>query len=356
MKKLHSFFLFTSVAIAFAACDEDEPVVKNPDIPEISLGAYVLNEGSYYNKIEGGLNVIDYAGKSIANNVFSTTNHRSLGNTPQCGVAYGSKIYVGVYGSNTIEIIDRYTYKSVKQISLENSSNGQEPRSMVARGGKVYVAMYDGYVARLDTLTASIDASVKVGPNPETMTIHGNHLFIPNSGGMNYPEYNNTVSIVALEPFSEVKTFEVPLNPTQCLSNGTNLFVLCMGNYADQIAAVYEVTPDYKSTKISDATLTTINDNTLYIVNFPYGGQPSYFNYDISGKKMTEVSYAGIEAPSGIGVDPMTGNIILTSYAVEDGMSQYNIPGKTILYDAKGILIKEFAGGVGAGHIFFNME
>ena len=31
--------------------------------------------------------------------------------------------------------------------------------------------MYDGYVSRIDTLSLTIDATLKAGPNPEEMTV-----------------------------------------------------------------------------------------------------------------------------------------------------------------------------------------
>jgi len=99
-------YLYLSIAALWAAslasCSSDDN--NEPDVPVTGQKSpvYVLNQGNFYNAIEGGLSVIDLEEKTISNNVFKSANNRSLGDTPQCGVAYGSKIYVGTSQSNTI--------------------------------------------------------------------------------------------------------------------------------------------------------------------------------------------------------------------------------------------------------------
>ena len=245
MKKffLPAICVATLMAQALTSCSsDDEPVVDEPLIPAVTSGAFLLNQGNYSNKIEGSLNLLDFTTSTMTQNVFTTVNGRSLGSTPQCGVIYGSKMYIGMYESNTIEILDLRTCESLKQIRLENSTNGQQPRSMATDGGKVYISMYDGYVARLDTASMEIDASVKVGPNPEIITIYSGRIYVPNSDGMNWQNgYGTTASIVTLNPFKVESTFEVPLNPYKFFVRGSNLYLLSRGNYGDQQAAVYRI-------------------------------------------------------------------------------------------------------------------
>lgn len=96
--------MIAMISASLTGCS-DEPNDKNPipDLPTTSNGAYILNQGNYESKIEGSLNFINYSVSKISRDLFRTYNKRSLGDTPQCGIAYGSKLYLGVYGSNTIE-------------------------------------------------------------------------------------------------------------------------------------------------------------------------------------------------------------------------------------------------------------
>ena len=97
------------------SCDPAE------DYPETylqvySTGAYVVNSGNMYSKIESSLTAIDYASSTATQNVFKTANGRTLGNTANDGIVYGNKIYLAVDQSNTIEVIDKKTKQSIKQI------------------------------------------------------------------------------------------------------------------------------------------------------------------------------------------------------------------------------------------------
>lgn len=358
-KSLFYLSLAAFAAIGFTSCsDDDEPQKNDPgQVLPYSMRAYVLNQGNYRNLIEGELCVIDYATSEIARDVFVNANGRSMGATPQCGVAYGSKIYLGMYQSNTIEILDAKTFKSLKQIKLsETGFPGTLPRSMVTKGGKVYISMYDGYVSRLDTLSMVIDGSVKVGPNPELIGIHGNNLYVPNSDGMNYQiAYGTTASVVSLDSFTETSTFTVPMNPKQFFSAGGELFLISLGNYIDVENALYKVEADNTCTKIANATYASVKDDAIYYIDAPYGGTSSYAKYDVKTGKITPLTFEEVPAPNSIGVDPITGTIIIGSYK-DNGYESYSLPEAVYQYDNNGKFVKKYDCGIGAPCIFFNTK
>lgn len=143
------------------SCDPAE------DYPETylqvySTGAYVVNAGNMGSNIESSLTAIDYASSTATQNVFKAANGRSLGNTANDGIVYGNKIYLAVDQSNTIEVIDKNTKKSIKQIKtteLLGNAEGAEPRHIIADGGKVYFTTYGGYVAAVDTTSFALQRS-----------------------------------------------------------------------------------------------------------------------------------------------------------------------------------------------------
>lgn len=82
------------MAAGITSCsDDDEPVVKNPDMPTVSRGAYVLTQGNWTTKVEGSLNVLDYATGVYSRNVFQSVNKRSLGATPQWSGVWFKDLY-----------------------------------------------------------------------------------------------------------------------------------------------------------------------------------------------------------------------------------------------------------------------
>ncbi len=362
-------FLVCSVAAitfgAFVSCDDNEKegdkIEKDvfPVISKANPEAYILTQGNYYSKIEGGLNVVDLTESTLMSKVFSTVNRRSLGATPQCGVAYGGKIYIGMYESNTIEVVDRYTFESVAQISLAGSTEGQQPRYMVAQGGKVYVSMFDGYVARLDTLTRRIDASVKVGPNPEKICIHKGKIYVPNSDGMNYEnDYKNgtTVSVVSLSPFAVEKTLTVPLNPGNCVSAGNNVFVLCKGNYKEIPSKVYRIEEDGNTTEIASGNMITADGDKVYIVDAHWDGSGNIYHvYDATAHRLGTLDVRGVDYPNGIAVSSQYDRIIISSNVWGDGMPAYDLPGYIMEYKTDCTFIKRYESGVGEASIFFSV-
>lgn len=355
-------YLMAGLALAtmtgFVACSDDDDPSQEPEKPVaenvVVNGAFFLNQGNYSNKIEGSLNVLNYANSTMFNDVFKEANGRSLGSTPQCGLEYGGKIYLGMYESNTIEIIDRYTYESVKQISLEGSVNGQEPRSMVADGGKVYISMYDGYVARLDTASHSIEASVKVGPNPEVIGIYKNKLYVPNSDGMNYQVgYGETASVIDMSSFTVESTIDVPLNPYKFFTVGDNLYLLAKGNYYDVASTVSRLEDDGSFTELFNATIVSSYGNNIYYIDAPWGGTTAYGKYDTTVATSSSLPIENIDSPSEMGIDPNTGRMFISSYPLNNGYADYNSDGYVCEYDLNGVYKAKYDIGGGAPCIFF---
>ncbi len=357
-KKLLPAFMALMMSAAMISCsdDDDTPDPVLPETPSLNT-AYILSQGNLRKNIEGSLDVMNLDNNSVTVGVFKSVNGQSLGNTPQAAVRYGSKIYIGAYQSNLIHIIDAKTYRLVKQLSLANET-GQEPRSLVAKGGKVYISMYNGYVSRLDTLTQRIDATVKVGPNPEIIAIKGDYLYVPNSDGMNYAVgYGTTASKINLNDFEAAPaTFTVGLNPCQFVTNGTDLFLLCKGNYNDVASMVYHVDDSGNSEPVAEATLVDIKDNNLYLINAPYGNpEIGYSIYNIATKQTSPMIAQGdgVDSPAAIAVKPGTGDIFITSYNMDNGYASYSTPGYIVRYDANGKRLTKQAVGTGPCAIFF---
>ncbi len=338
------------------SCEED-PYIPNPDMPSRSYGAYVLNQGQSYEHVPGGLYAISYDGNTIIPEAFQKANSISLGDSPQCGISYGSKLYIGVYESNCIFICDKNTFKITESIRLQGEIPGQGPRSMVATGGKVYVAMYDGYVARIDTVSAVIDNVVKVGPNPEIMALYNNKLYVPNSDGVNYPNYGKTASVVNLESFTVSATITVPENPYKFAANRSGLYLLAQGNYNDVPSKVYKIDGE-KCTEIAEATIMEVSDDMVYMINTPFYGstQPQYLVYNTTDNELKEWDIQKVDYPSNIAVDNISGKIFISSYVMDGIYPSYKVPGYINEYTINNVFVRKYDIGVGPTCIFFDHE
>lgn len=349
-----------TLALAFAgACSTDkepvEPIIDPVTYPGDE--AYVISRGDHYQKVEGILYAIDSYTLEMQEDVFTTANNRYMGDTPQCGLVYGSKIYIAVTNENTIEILDRGTYKSLKQIKLSDLNYGNQPRSMAEKDGKIYISMFDGHLARLDAKTDTFDAVVEVGPNPENICIFNNKVYVPNSDGMNWETgiYGKTASVVDIPSFTLTETLTVPENPNKFMTDGTNLYLLAMGNYNDVPSAVYRLTTNGFE-ELGQGNLACLHKNCMYVASAPWNGETTYYRYNLLSGEKTELFFDGAKAATAIAVNPANDYIYITANKFEDGQSVYWLPGELHIYDGDCHEIADYDIGIGDAFIFFANE
>lgn len=350
--------LFGAIAAAcmagFTSCDNDDNPEAKPEVVETLAGLYVVNNGNQGGNIPGSITSYDYASGKTTQDVFFSTNGYALGDMPQSAMVYGDKMYITVAKSNILWICDAKTVQVLGSVKFEGEVS--EPRYLTNHNGKVYVSLYSGHVAQIDTLTMKQDKVVKVGPNPEQMAVANGKLYVANSDGMNYKEgyVNGYVSVVDLATMNESR-LDIALNPVEVRSNGKEVVVLCKGNYADVPSQAYKLT-DKGGTMICDATIISMRDDELYIINAPYGQEiTDYDVYSVStGKKLRSMVKEGVDYPAGLDVDPLTGNIVILSYTLDaSGYAQYREPGYGRIYDNEGNPLARFDTGVGSTWVTF---
>ena len=345
-------------------------------LQEYSTGAYVVNSGNMYNKIESSLTAIDYASSTATQKVFKAANGRSLGNTANDGIVYGNKIYLAVDQSNTIEVIDKKTKQSIKQIKttdLLGKAEGAEPRHIIADGGKVYFTTYGGYVAAVDTTDFALQKKWKVGNYPEGLVFGNGNLYVANS---NYGYGGGNISCINLSNDNvETKNIEGVNNPTSIYYASNVLYVL------DN--PVYGPAPDYattgenslrtvnfaegKSQKVADgnyAVCVTPGATTrmqaahpyFYVLNAPFGGTPSVSVLAAGSTQPQAITLSEMPvSPCGIFADPLNGHIFVLSYKMGDkGTPDYNGNGYVVEYDSAGQKQHEYETGVGSCAMFFD--
>lgn len=345
-------------------------------LQECSTGAYVVNSGNMGTKIESSLTAINYASSTATQNVFKAANGRSLGDTANDGIVYGNKIYLAVDQSNTIEVIDKKTKRSIKQIKttdLLGNAEGVEPRHIIADGGKVYFTTYGGYVAAVDTTSFALQKKWKVGSYPEGLVIAHGNIYVANS---NYAAGGGNISCINLSNDNvETKNIEGVNNPTSIYYASNVLYVL------DN--PVYGPAPDYaatgenalravsfaegKSQKVADgnyAVCVTPGATTrmdvvrpyFFVLNAPFGGTPSVSVLAAGSMQAQTMTLSEMPvSPCGIFVDPLNGHIFVLSYRLGDkGYPDYSGNGYVVEYDRAGQKQHEYETGVGSCAMFFD--
>ena len=339
-----------------------------------STGAYVVNSGNMHSKIESSLTAIDYASSTATQNVFKTANGRTLGNTANDGIVYGNKIYLAVDQSNTIEVIDKKTKQSIKQIKtteLLGNAEGAHPRHIIAGGGNVYFTTYGGYVAAVDTTSFALQKKWQVGNYPEGL-VFGNHtLYVANS---NYGAGGGNISCINLSNDNvETKNIEGVNNPTGIYYAAGLLYVLDNQYYDASYNAYGENAlraVDFavgKSQKVADGnyavcvtpgaiTRTQVVRPYFYVLNAPFGGTPSVSALAAGSTQAQTMTLSEMPvSPCGIFADPLNGHIFVLSYRLGDkGNPDYNGNGYVVEYDRAGQKQHEYETGVGSCAMFFD--
>ena len=333
----------------YASCDdmEDKPVTSTVEGQITETGTaeiYILSEG-LFNLNNSSLTRYSFRTHQLKTNYFSTINKRGLGDTANDIALYGNKLYIVVNVSSTLEVVDFTTGQSIKQIPMrtENGSSRQ-PRHIAFHKDKAYVCSFDGTVARIDTTSLEIEATVKAGRNPESLCVQNEKLYVSNSGGLDYSEgigVDNTVSVIDLASFTEIKKITVGPNPGCILPDSENF--VYVATHGKNI-----VEGDYHLVKINSHTDEVERVFDEKVMNFAIQGNVGYlYNYNYqtedasikmfnlqTGETIREhfiTDGTQIHTPYGIHINPYSGNIYITeaySYTVTGDVLCFNQNGQ----------------------------
>ncbi len=319
---LLSFFM---LMLLFASCDDMYDQTQNQgEIPteDEFTKLYILSEG-LFNMNNSALAMYNLASGELVKDFFLTKNKRGLGDTANDMALYGSKLWVVVNVSSQIEVLDATTGKSLKRIPMfDNKQIARQPRYIAFHGNKAYVCSFDGTVARIDTASLEIDALVEVGRNPDGVAITNGKIYVSNSGGLSFPDYDNTVSVIDIESFTEIKKITVAVNPSHIHADSEgDVYVVSRGDYGAtgyRFQRINAFTDTLEETFEGLNVLNfTIHQNIAYLYNYNFFTGNSWVKlFDCKTETVINEQFisdgTAIQTPYGINVNPHNGDVYLT--------------------------------------------
>ena len=342
--KLNYLFLALALATVFSSCRKDSNNrPDNQDIVPVRKGIFILNEGNIgFNN--SSLIYYDYDTKVTVSDQFFTANSRGLGDTGNDVQVYGSKMYIVVNFSSTVEVTDTKTAKSIKRIELKNGTSPRQPTYIVFNKNKAFISSYDGTVAVMDTATLAVEKYITVGRNPERMAIANGKLYVANSGGLAYPNYDKTISVIDLNTLTETKKITVQVNPKGVYADKYgDIYVSSPGNYDDiqPSLTIIDSKTDLVTKTIADfdAQIMTISGDYAFIAGTDYNAvtKESVAYVKLFNVKTETVDKANfitdgtkIDAPYSITVDAVTGEVFVTD------AKNYSTNGQVFCFSANG--------------------
>ena len=335
MKKLF-FFLSTIVALMMISCS-DETSSIDVDHPKDEKTVLILNEGGF-NQNNSTLAMYDISKGSIRRNHFNLANDRGLGSIGNDMILYGSKLYIVMNLSGTIEVVEPSTGKSIKQISMKTEAGtNKQPRQITSHNGKVYVtSIEDDTVVRIDTTTLNVEATVTVGMDPEGIIADNGKLYVANSGG--WSGFDKTISVIDLSSFEVIKEIEVGVNPVNLdVDKNGNIYISALGNYSDTPAVFQKFDPITETVTtieaISNPSKFLVHNNKAYIVQGSYGNPYSVLVYDCITETIITNNFitddTQIEIIHSLSIDKKTDDLFIME-------SDYIIPGSVYCFDKQG--------------------
>lgn len=349
-------FVFLLMAFIISACNEEPVLITPSDSGSYDDGIYILCEGLF----NQNNSTLEYFGKGkLQSDIFSSVNHRRLGDTANDILLYGSKLYIAVSVSSTIEILDVSSCKSLSVLDMKSEGKPREPRSLTAWKDYVYVCNYDGTVSRIDTTTLKIDANVNVGRNPEDITCAAGKIYVSNSGGLDFSSPDSTISVIDIATFKEIKKISVRANPGRICSDGNgSVFVVTRGvfdyNKMDYDTRLHRIDTDLDEvTETYDMQVIDMTIDGEYLYLYGYEDNNIKIMDIVSGRVFNDnfiCDGTKINKAYSIDVNPYNGLVYVCD------ANDYVTPGTLYCFDPYGYLNYSVSGiGINPNGIAFGL-
>lgn len=380
------FFLLSLLLLLLQSCRHDI-IVWPSEEEEVGgtrtdsiLGFYLLNEGNMgSNKCT--MDYYDYTTGTYIRNIYGNANPsavKELGDVGNDLRIYGNRMWAVINCSNKIEVMEARTARRVGQVNLANC------RYIAFHEGYAYVTSYagpvqinpgyeqKGMVVKIDTATLEKVDTCIVGFQPDRLDIANGKIFVANSGGYMFPNYENTVSVVDIGTFREEGRIPVAVNLHHLLADSDGqLWVSSRGDYYGNTSALFCITdpagtPQVRRITAQDGTdlvveNMTLRGDSLYVIGteFSYATMQNHTNYGIVNVRtrqvltanfITDGTDASIMEPYGIAVHPHTGEIL-----IGDARTHVN-PGTLYCFSPEGLLLWKVRTGDIPAHFAFLYE
>ncbi len=232
--------------------------------------ALVLNEG-LFQRNNATLTYYEIDSNRAFTDFFERQVGRRLGDTGNDLAQYGGKIYIVVNVSSTIEVLDAHTFNSLGTVLLFNGTQPRQPRHIAFYGRNAFVSCFDGTVAVIDTASLAVTRNIQVGSYPEGVAVQHGKLYVANSGGLNFPNYDSTVSIIDLNSLTEIKRLTLRINPTAVAADRYGkVYVISNGNYSNvpmRLLVIDSARDTLKNIYGFDAGRIAIHDSLAFVVS-----------------------------------------------------------------------------------------
>ncbi|MEO8535734.1 MAG: DUF5074 domain-containing protein [Flavobacterium sp.] len=342
--KLKNLYLgIIASAFLFASCSSDD---ETPEI-EIPLGAYengvfILNEGNF-----GTPNAsVSYVSNDLAtfqNDIFKLVNPATvLGDVAQSMTFSGEKAFIVVNNSNEVEVVNRYTFKSLATITtkLEN------PRYSVVLNDKLYVTnAISNAVTVYDAKTYAFIISIPLNKTAEKIIAANGKLYVTNGAFGSGDEV--TVINTATNTVSKTITVENGVNSIE-EKNG-NVYVLCANDAKSKLFKINtttDVATSFESATLTEALNMDIDGDKIY-----YTKGTGVYAMNLTATSFSETPLFSVKDNSW---STFYGFGVIDGKIYSGDANAFTSDGTVIIYSSTGAVLKTLTVGRGPNGFYSN--
>ena len=350
MKVTRLFLALCSVALMVSCTKEEvEPVVPKGSYEK---GVFILSEGT--NK--GAVSFLDGDLMNFKQNVYDTENpsDTNFGFFVQSIFFNGDNAYIISGGTNTINVVNRYTFKLITKIETGLAN----PRYGVAKGNKAYVTNAntysynsatgntDDYVAVINLDTNKYESKIDLNATANRILLYNDKLYITEP-------FENTNLLV-------VNTISNTLETPVAIGSSANTMEIASGVlYALRSPSMDR--SEIVKVKLSDKTVSKISFSTSLdgAENLDIYKGKIYFTV-ANAIYATDIMAATASDKALFSYTKTVTTSQTYGFSVENDrvyiaeVADFKTNGKALIYNLTGTLLKNVSVGVGPNGFYFN--
>lgn len=263
MKKIILSLAFLAFTASCSNVDDSIESIETPQTEKpYANGVLILNEGAM-----GSSNAdVSFIKNDLTvsyNSIFKINNSNTdLGDVAQFMGFDGDLAYIVMNNSNSIQIVDRYTFKKVNQITQELN----QPRAITFSNGKIYVTNANSKTVTVyNKSNYSFVKTIALDQQPEGIVATSNYVYVQSS------PFASENRIEIIESVSDVNTKDLSFSNALngITTDGTSVYVLNSGENSTEISKIsnQEITKTIESNTLLGSRYLTLDNDNLYFTN-----------------------------------------------------------------------------------------
>lgn len=251
-------------ALAFlSSCSNNDDVTPDTGNQEFKNGILIVNEGGF-NKSNASVSFLSNDLSVVKNDIFAGSNGGTgLGDVAQSLVVYNNYAFIVMNNSNSIEIVDRYTFKKVGQITAQLA----QPRYLTVANNKLYVTnMAEEKVTVYDAASFAYIKTLTTNFAPELIASNNNYVYVQS----NAYGSNKVVEVFSLANEASVKTLEFtyPSSGLTVDKSSGNVYTLHSGDAGTSVSIINgssnTIEKEQASASLKNAKHAVLDNGYLY--------------------------------------------------------------------------------------------